>query len=117
MIALEYPLYLCYHNDLNFIIVPGYERTKDFEKETCNFQGGKQIDKLNASPDNTIYDCAILCNNNVKCKYFFFNENRYCAIYSECKTTKPTGSIGSTFHWLTQGRHEWWSYRYHAGKF
>ena len=78
----------------------------DFEKETCNFKGGKQLDKLNASLDSTIYDCAILCNNDVNCKYFFFNENRYCAIYSECKTTKPTGTIGSTFRRLTQGRHE-----------
>ena len=72
-------------------------------KETCNFKGQNQVGKIEASANNTIFDCATLCNNTIDCKYYFFNTQKYCAMYSKCTSIKETSSMGSTFRKTIQG--------------
>ena len=87
-------------------LVNGYERVMDYQSETCDYQGDKQLDKIDAHPNNTIDDCATLCNNTISCKYFFFTNEKTCTVYSKCTATQTTSLIGSTFRKVLQGEYE-----------
>ena len=78
----------------------------DYQSETCDYQGDKQLDKIDAHPNNTIDDCATLCNNTIGCKYFCFTKEKTCAVYSKCTATQTTSLIGSTFRKVLQGDYE-----------
>ena len=83
---------------MSSIKVLGYEEIDGYTTQTCSnhkqlysrqYQMGDLKSNLEA--------CSSLCDENIDCKYFFYNDNNWCAGYSTCDFSRTANSKGDNY--------------------
>ena len=72
--------------------VGGYTTLLQNQKVTCNDKY-----RLESFPNSNVTRCKVLCDQEIGCKYFHFNDGEYCVLYSSCIDRRTPGFYGSTY--------------------
>ena len=71
----------------------GYRIIVSNEKETCTEKNNNKID----SKKTDWRTCETFCEETVGCKFYFFNEDGFCALYADCDLRRVAFAYGSTY--------------------
>ena len=47
--------------------------------------------------------CRGKCDENTECKFFYYNDGKWCALYRSCDQSRSPGFKGTTYEKQTEG--------------
>ena len=59
---------------------------------------------LESKPTYDLVRCSNLCDEDRKCKYFLFDNQKYCETYDDCSTTQKAENKGSIYKKKSRGK-------------